>query len=69
MKDRTKKKKMFEVQLCIQAYKTLIVEAEDEEDATELAYQICENEPIPIEPGDMPQAIVEGAWELTETED
>ena len=55
--------KKFDVSLLIQVSKTLTVEAEDEDDATNFAYEICENGTIPVEPEDLPEIFIEGVFE------
>lgn len=55
--------KKFDVSLLIQVSKTLTVEAEDEDDATNFACEICENDTIPVEPEDLPEIFVEGVFE------
>lgn len=55
--------KKFDVSLLIQVSKTLTVEAEDEDDATNFAYEICENDTIPVEPEDLPEILIEGVFE------
>lgn len=55
--------KKFDVSLLIQVSKTLTVEAEDEDDATNFAYEICENDTIPVEPEDLPEIFIEGVFE------
>lgn len=55
--------KKFDVSLLIQVSKTLTVEAEDEDDAMNFAYEICENDTIPVEPEDLPEIFIEGVFE------
>jgi hypothetical protein len=55
--------KKFDVSLLIQVSKTLTVEAEDEDDATNFAYEICENDTIPVEPEDLPEILIEEVFE------
>lgn len=55
--------KKFDVSLLIQVSKTLTVEAEDEDDAMNFAYEICENDTIPVEPEDLPEISIEGVFE------
>jgi hypothetical protein len=47
--------KEFEVTILVQASKTMVLSAENEDDATEKAYEICDVNTIPIEPDDMPE--------------
>jgi len=47
----------------IQVTKTLTVEAESEEEAEEFAFEVCENDTIPVEPEDLPEIFIEGVFE------
>lgn len=55
--------KKFDVSLLIQVTKTLTVEAESEEEAEEFAFEVCENDTIPVEPEDLPEIFIEGVFE------
>lgn len=51
--------KTYEVTLFIQATKLLVVQAEDEDDAENIAYEICDSEGIPVSPFDEPEIYVD----------
>ena len=61
--------KKYEVSLLIQVEKTLIVEAMDEDDASEIAYEVCENEPIPVGPEDIPEIFVQNIFECDDQQE
>lgn len=51
--------KEFEVTIFVQASKTMVLPAENEDDAMEKAYEICDANTIPIEPDDLPEFWIE----------
>ena len=58
--------KTYEVTLYIRAAKVLVVQAEDEDDAEAIAYEICDSEGIPVSPFDEPEIYVDNITEVEE---
>ena len=58
--------KLFEVQAEIHVVKNLVVEANSESEAYDIAYDICENTPIPVGPEDYPDILVTEVYEVQE---
>ena len=56
--------KEFEVTIMVQASKTMVVKAADEDEAMEIAYEVCDTDTIPIEPEDQPEVWIEDIKEV-----
>ena len=58
--------KKYEVCVHVQVDKILIVEAQDEDDAVAVAYDVCENTDIPVAPEDEPDVWIEDVLEISD---
>lgn len=53
LKRESDMKRWYRVEVELQAFKTLYVEADNENDAYEKAWDVCENEDIPVHPDEV----------------
>ena len=52
-----------EKEYCISGFYSIVIKAESEEEAEEFAFEVCENDTIPVEPEDLPEIFIEGVFE------